>query len=109
MKPELHIHACSSEIPVPTPNSQEQSNICSNILKHELNPKLPGFVRYSQFLNEGFKILIVMFYNHKSKFEYQEVGASSFDIYFLLMGPMFSKVEVRQAYIFVGQDTHTHM
>jgi len=40
-----------------------------------------------------------MFYIHKSKFEYQEVDVSSFDIYFLLMGPMFTKGEVRQAYI----------
>ena len=50
-----------------------------------------------------------MFYIHKSKFEYQEVGVSSFDIYFLLMGPMFTKGEVRQTYNFVWQDTHTHM
>ena len=29
---------------------------------------------------------------------YLEVGVSSFDIYVLLMGPMFTKREVRQAY-----------
>ena len=52
-----------------------------------------------------------MFYIHKSKFEYQEVGGSIFDIYFLLTGPMFTKGEVRQAYNYfcVAGHPHTHV
>ena len=50
-----------------------------------------------------------MFYIHKSKFEYQEVGVSSFDIHFLLMGPMLPRENKANIYFCLAGHPHTHV